>query len=96
VSSDANTTLCRHFLVSGRVQGVFYRVSTQETAQRLGLTGWVRNLGDGCVELVACGSPDQLAELEAWLWQGPAYARVEEVQTQEVAAEPCTGFELLC
>jgi len=94
VSSDANTTLCKYFLVSGRVQGVFYRASTQETAQRLGLNGWIRNLPDGCVELVACGSPDQLAKIEAWLWQGPAYARVESVQAQEVAAEPGTSFEL--
>ncbi|GMR20131.1 MAG: acylphosphatase [Gammaproteobacteria bacterium] len=94
MSTDAGITLCKHFLVSGRVQGVFYRATTQEIAQRLGLTGWVRNLGDGRVELVACGSHDQLAELEAWLWQGPAYASVEEVQAQEVTTEPCTGFDV--
>lgn len=70
---------CRHYLVSGRVQGVFFRASAQQAAQRLALTGWVRNLADGRVELVACGEPDKLAALEAWLWQGPPGARVEQV-----------------
>ena len=66
---------CRHFLVSGQVQGVFFRASTETTARRLGLTGWVRNRRDGCVELVACGEAAPLKELEQWLWQGPPPAR---------------------
>ena len=69
----------RHFIVSGRVQGVFYRASTQEKARSLGLAGWVRNLPDGGVELVASGTVAQLDALERWLWQGPPAARVESV-----------------
>lgn len=82
---------CRHFLVSGRVQGVFFRAATQATAHRLGLTGWVRNLPDGRVELVACGAEEKLKQLEAWLWQGPPHARVEQVVS--AAAAPQQAFK---
>ena len=86
---------CRHYLVAGHVQGVFYRATTEETARRLGITGWVRNLRDGRVELVACGDPGQLAALEAWLRKGPVGARVDQV----VASDPgdsseFTGFAI--
>lgn len=85
---------CRCFLVSGRVQGVFFRASTQEQAQRLGLTGWVRNLPDGSVELVACGEAPTLAALESWLWQGPPSARVESVRIRDIVVQPFTGFRV--
>ena len=85
---------CRHYLVSGQVQGVFYRASTESTARRLGLTGWVRNLPDGRVELVACGEETRLMELERWLWQGPPHAHVEEVTAQNVAAQVFTNFSV--
>ncbi len=83
---------CRRFVVSGQVQGVFYRASTETTARRLDLTGWVRNLADGSVELVACGEEAKLRELEQWLWQGPPHARVEQVTAQDVAVQAFTGF----
>lgn len=86
--------LCRRFVVSGTVQGVFYRASTQDTARRLALTGWVRNLTDGRVELVACGPAAKLAELERWLWQGPSNAAVVSVETTEVAEQPFSGFTI--
>jgi acylphosphatase len=85
---------CRHYLVSGQVQGVFYRASTESTARRLGLTGWVRNLPDGRVELVACGEETKLKELERWLWQGPAHAHVEEVTARNVPAQVFTNFSV--
>jgi acylphosphatase len=85
---------CRHFLVSGRVQGVFYRAATQETARQLGLTGWVRNLPDGRVELTACGEPSRVAELERWLWQGPPHARVEAVNSRDVDLHSFTDFSV--
>lgn len=85
---------CRHFLVSGQVQGVFFRASTEAAARRLGLTGWVRNLHDGRVELVACGEDASLKELEQWLWQGPPRARVTEVKVQETVAQPFSGFSV--
>lgn len=74
---------CKHYIVEGRVQGVFYRASTQDTALQIGLQGWVRNLADGRVEAVACGTEQQLATLEAWLKQGPPMARVNRIETQD-------------
>ncbi len=66
-------------LVSGRVQGVFYRHSTLAEAQRLGLVGTVRNLPDGGVEVIAEGPRDRLDELVAWCHRGPPMAQVAEV-----------------
>ncbi|MHB8741893.1 MAG: acylphosphatase [Sulfuricaulis sp.] len=85
---------CRHYLVSGRVQGVFYRSSTESTARQLGLTGWVRNLPDGQVELVACGEEIRLNELESWLWQGPPRAHVEKVTAQQVTVQVFASFSV--
>ena len=85
---------CRRFLVSGYVQGVFYRAASESVARRLDLTGWVRNLPDGRVELIACGEETKLKELEQWLWQGPPRARVEQVTIQDVAAQVFPGFSV--
>lgn len=82
----------KHYLISGRVQGVSYRASTEQQAHQLGLTGWVRNLTDGRVELMACGSDVQLQTLERWLWQGPARAQVSEVAATEVSVSPGDDF----
>jgi acylphosphatase len=68
-----------HCLVEGLVQGVFFRDSTRRRARQLGLTGWVRNLPDGRVEVVAEGERKSLEILVAWLHEGPEYARVAEV-----------------
>ena len=87
-------TGCRHFLVTGSVQGVFYRAATQETARRLGLTGWVCNLADGGVELVACGDAEKLKELEQWLWQGPPRARVVQVTNTIVERQSFPDFTI--
>jgi acylphosphatase len=65
-----------HVIVKGRVQGVYYRASTQEQAQALGLTGWVRNLANGDVEFEAQGSQDKLDSLLLWAQNGPARAQV--------------------
>ena len=69
-----------HILVSGRVQGVFYRASTREKASQLGLSGWVRNLPDGRVELVAEGPEEQIDALIEWCHKGPPVARVDKVE----------------
>ena len=74
------TTICRRFLISGRVQGVFYRSSAQQRASSLDLRGWVRNLADGRVECLACGEPNALEELEKWLEIGPKYAKVTNIK----------------
>ena len=88
------TVICRRYVVRGLVQGVFYRASTQQSAQRLGLTGWVRNLPDGSVELVACGNDAKLKELEQWLWRGPRNARVEYVEVAEVVSQTFSCFDV--
>jgi acylphosphatase len=85
---------CRLFIISGQVQGVFFRASTEATARRLGLRGWVRNLPDGQVEVIACGEESRLKELERWLWQGPSRARVAKVTARETALEAFTGFSI--
>ena len=71
------------FLVSGKVQGVCFRASTQEQASRLGLRGFVRNLRDGRVEVVAAGADEALNALAEWLWQGPPSSRVDAVDRQD-------------
>lgn len=67
--------------VYGRVQGVAFRVYTQDKATRLGLTGWVANQRDGSVRVVAEGTESALQELDAWLQHGPPAARVTRVET---------------
>jgi acylphosphatase len=71
---------CVRFVVSGRVQGVFFRASTRDEALRLGLTGHARNLPDGTVEVVACGDDAALGQLESWLELGPPLAQVSRVE----------------
>ena len=70
---------CFHYIVEGRVQGVFFRASTRDRAQDIGLQGWVRNLADGRVETVACGEKEQLDVFELWLNQGPEMAVVKQL-----------------
>ena len=69
-------------VISGRVQGVFFRAAAAEEARGLGLSGWVRNLPDGRVAMVAEGERRNLAMLLAWAHQGPPAARVEEVAVE--------------
>lgn len=75
---------CAKFIISGRVQGVFFRASTRDEALRLGLTGHAKNLADGSVEVVACGNDAGLAELERWLRLGPPLARVSRVDRCDI------------
>ncbi|MBL8603039.1 MAG: acylphosphatase [Myxococcales bacterium] len=66
----------------GRVQGVFFRATTQREARRLALTGWVRNRPDGSVEVVAEGDDDTLRDFVGWVQRGPSSARVDRVETR--------------
>jgi acylphosphatase len=79
----------KHLSISGRVQGVGFRYSMVEEAERLGATGWVRNRRDGTVEAVVDGAEDAVAALIAWARRGPPAAQVSEVRVSETAG----GFE---
>jgi acylphosphatase len=79
-------------LVAGRVQGVYYRSATADEAARLSLDGWVKNLADGRVEVVAAGEPESIAALARWLWKGPPAARVDAVYVEEWTSSVPRGF----
>lgn len=68
-----------HLLIEGIVQGVFYRASARKTADKLGLTGWIRNTRDGAVEAMITGEAAQLLKFEDWSRKGPDGARVDLV-----------------
>ncbi len=81
------------YRVTGRVQGVFFRATTQEQAQELGITGYARNMADGSVEVLAQGTAAQLNALEAFLREGPRMARVDSLTHESVPlSEELTGF----
>ena len=85
----------RVFTVHGRVQGVGFRWWTRSLAARLGITGSVRNLPDGTVEVRAVGEPEALRQLADALASGPAAARVERVQEEEWGGSPAPdGFRI--
>ena len=73
-----------HAIISGKVQGVFFRIGVQTHAQNLGLTGFVRNLNDGKLEVVVQGDDAGIDDLKGYLLQGPSMARVEHVETKWV------------
>jgi acylphosphatase len=68
-----------HIMVKGLVQGVFFRANTRKVARSLALTGWVRNLPDGSVEILAEGSQKDVEDLVRWCHMGPSFARVDNV-----------------
>ena len=79
-------------LVEGRVQGVWFRRSTQQQAQPLGITGHAKNLPDGRVEVLASGDSEAVAALIRWLHQGPANAQVVRVTVEETGPIDHTDF----
>lgn len=81
--------VCRRSIVSGRVQGVFYRATCVRKAQSLGLTGFARNLVDGRVEVLAYGEETTVNEFVAWLWVGSPASKVTDVATEH--ANPAEG-----
>ncbi|MFE1172217.1 acylphosphatase [Streptomyces sp. NPDC058773] len=82
----------RRVVVSGAVQGVFFRDTCRRTAEGLGVTGWVRNLPDGTVEAVFEGEPERVQKLVEWARQGPPMATVDAVSVREEEPEGLTGF----
>jgi acylphosphatase len=84
----------RRYVVQGRVQGVGFRWFVQRRATALGLTGYVRNLDEGHVEVLAVGSPKTLDQLRSELWRGPVGAGVAAVQESEAPVETFRTFEI--
>lgn len=84
--------MSRRLIVTGRVQGVWFRGWTVDQAGALGLDGWVRNRSDGSVEILASGPEAALAELVRRCRRGPPAARVERVEVEESDETPPPGF----
>ena len=81
--------------VEGRVQGVFFRQSTQEKAMDLGIKGTVKNCDDDSVEIVATGMKEQLDKLVEWCWDGPPKAKLINVTTQELSLQQFYNFSII-
>ncbi|MFG3116265.1 acylphosphatase [Streptomyces sp. NPDC048197] len=84
----------RRVVVSGTVQGVFFRDTCRRTAEARGVAGWVRNVRDGTVEAVFEGDPESVRKLVEWAHQGPPAAVVDAVSVTEEEPEGLPGFEV--
>jgi acylphosphatase len=78
--------VCKKCLVTGRVQGVFYRGTTARRAQELAIRGYARNLPDGRVEVLACGEEEAVRTFVGWLWTGSSASKVTAVDVTDVSA----------
>ena len=85
---------CVRFIVSGRVQGVFFRANTRHQAERLNVTGYARNMHDGRLEVVACGAPQAIDQLKDWLRQGPEAAEVTGIASEVILPQEYPGFSV--
>ena len=84
-----------HLWITGNVQGVFYRAAAAEVAQRLRLSGWIRNAPDGAVEATVNGPDEPVAEFVDWCRKGPAKAHVADVVVTPKPDDGFTGFQIL-
>jgi acylphosphatase len=85
---------CVRVRISGHVQGVFFRTSCLDRAERLGLSGWVRNVEGGGVEAVFEGPESAVARMLSWCREGPPLARVDGVESVEEAPTGGSGFRI--
>ena len=85
-----------HVLISGRVQGVWFRANTKEKAEQLGINGWVRNTSDGKVEAIFEGDQNNIEQMSKWCKKGPELANVIDVNinSEEVSGE-FEGFKII-
>lgn len=86
--------ICIHCIVSGHVQGVWFRASTQQEAKKLNIVGWVKNLPSGEVEVMAAGDKAQVEHLYQWLKDGPPLAKVTGVTYEELVFSEFQSFEI--
>lgn len=87
-----NSPVTARFVVSGKVQGVWFRASTREQALKLGLHGYANNLADGAVEVVVRGDALAIESLQRWLWQGPPLASVTALVRETFSDDVESGF----
>ncbi|XQW83506.1 acylphosphatase [Thalassotalea piscium] len=80
--------------ISGKVQGVYFRASTQQKAIDYGISGYARNLDDGDVEVLLCGEQDNVDKILAWLNEGPAKAKVDKVAVKQVEWQQHNFFSI--
>ena len=85
---------CVHLIVSGRVQGVFFRANVRNKANELGLKGYAKNLPDGNVEVVAEGNESKLEEFIEFIKNGPGIAKVENIKIKHKEPENFKNFEI--
>lgn len=97
VYNIAMAILHKHLVVSGKVQGVFYRAAMQEQAVQLKVDGWVRNLSDGKVEAQVVGDKQAVERLLNWMKEGPVFAEVDGIEEADlpVTEKLPIGFEIL-
>ena len=88
-------TICKIYTISGRVQGVWFRAGTQKAANHHGITGWVKNLPDRRVQVLACGETVQIEKFTAWLQKGPVLAKVTEITEENIPAQEFSTFEVI-
>jgi acylphosphatase len=84
----------KHVIVSGEVQGVFFRDTCRRVAGQQGVTGWVRNLPDGRVEAVFEGDPDGVERMVRWARRGPSHAHVARIDVSDEPVEGLRAFEI--
>jgi acylphosphatase len=84
-----------HLIIKGKVQGVYYRASAKDVAREVGVTGWVKNLPDGNVEVIVSGSEDRVAKFIEWCRKGPKNAEVTEVIVNDSKEKPLTDFRII-
>ena len=87
-------TVCYKAIISGKVQGVYFRASSQQVAIDNGLSGYARNLKNGRVEVLMCGEEQAIDKMLDWLAQGPSQAEVTDIASEEVAWQEHNFFSI--
>ncbi len=86
-------TICKIYTITGRVQGVWFRAGTQKTARKMDITGWAKNLPNRSVQVLACGSEENIERFAAWLKKGPAFAKVKSITEEQIPPQEFSDFE---
>jgi acylphosphatase len=91
--NTSEAIICIHCIVSGKVQGVFFRASTREQALRLNIKGYAKNLNNGNVEVIAIGERQAVEQLKQWLHHGPLNAQVKNVECEVLSNQKIKNYQ---